>query len=134
MEGPLEKPGDGFLLEGDGADDERGLEFENLVNGFEAPAVAELRKMADGSDVGAPPGDADERVLCADAAENRGRAGSQRNDTQSLVLRPCLHSGKSITERPFSDPGRHALTGCGEYVGLRFLVLGGSSCGFTRSL
>ncbi len=72
-----------FWFERNGTNHEVGLEFEDLRNGFELPAVAELREMFDRSDIRTPARDTDERSARAEVAKDRGCIWGERDDTHT---------------------------------------------------
>jgi nitrogen fixation protein NifU and related proteins len=81
----LQESRDGLAAIGHRADDQSWPKRKNTVDGLHVPAIAKLGQAANGRNVGAPFGDADEMLLSADRAENRSSAGSERNDAMSWM-------------------------------------------------
>ena len=75
-----------FCFKRNGADDEVGLQPKDLRNGFEFPAIAELREVFDGSDVRAPARHTDQSGTRAETAKNRCSIGRERDDSQLLAF------------------------------------------------
>ena len=73
-----------FCFEGNGTDHEIGLELEDLRNGFDLPAISELREVFYRSDIGAPASDADKLRASTQRAKNGCSVRSERHDAEFL--------------------------------------------------
>jgi hypothetical protein len=87
-----EEFGEGFGAEGNGADDQIGLEGLDGGDIVDVPAVAEFGEMGDRCDVGAPFAHTYERFLGADGTKNGSRTGGEGDDAQWRAGR--WHNGK----------------------------------------